>query len=323
MFDIITIGDSTIDTYLIIDNAKVECDLNKKKCQLCFNYADKIPIKTTSQSVGGNAANVAVGIRKLGLKTAIVTELGDDINGHVIKHELEEAGVVTSLVKLLPNRETRYSVVLNYQSERTILSYYAERHYSLPTLPKTQWIYYTSLGKSFEKLQIKLENYLKRNPSTKLALSPGSYQIKHGLVAIQTIIPRAELIIVNKEEAARLCGKRSSEKALAGALHKQGVRLVVITDGEHGSFASDGSLGYYMPVYPIIPVAKTGAGDAYASGFLSAIIYGKTVFEAMEWGTANASGVIQEWGAEHGLLTKSQILHSLARYAKKYHPLRW
>ena len=315
MLNVITIGDSTIDNYLVIDNATVECDLNKKKCRLCFNYADKIPIKTTSQSVGGNAANVAVGLRQLGLKTAIVTELGDDINGHVIKHEFEETGVATNLVKLLPNRETRYSVVLNYQSERTILSYYAERNYSLPVLPNTEWIYYTSLGKSFEKLQTKLANYLKRHPNTKLELSPGSYQMKQGLATVRNLIPRSELIIVNKEEATRLLGKRGSPKALAETLHKQGARLVVITDGENGSFASDGFQAYNLPVYPITPVAKTGAGDAYASGFLAAIIYGKTLPEAMQWGTANAGGVIQKWGAQHGLLTKKQIVRTVLQYS--------
>ena len=315
MFNVLTIGDSTIDTYLVIDDAEIECDLHKKNCRLCFNYADKIPIKTTAQSVGGNAANVAVGVRKLGLKTAIVTELGDDINGHVVKHELGRVGVDTSLVKLLKNRETRYSVVLNYQSERTILSYYAKRRYSLPNLPKTQWIYYTSLGQSFENLQAKLALYLKRNPDTKLALSPGSYQMKHGLATIEKLIPRAQLIIVNKEEAEQLTGKLGPEKTLAGMLQKQGAEIIVITDGEHGSFASDGSQSYCMQVYPIPPVSKTGAGDAYASGFLSAIIYGKTLPEAMRWGTANAGGVIQEWGAQHGLLTRPQLLRTLSRHS--------
>ena len=81
MFDLITIGDATIDTFLILDAASNCCELNKKKAMLCLNYADKITIVGSAQSVGGDAANVAVGAHKLGLKTAIVTELGNDING--------------------------------------------------------------------------------------------------------------------------------------------------------------------------------------------------------------------------------------------------
>jgi sugar/nucleoside kinase (ribokinase family) len=180
MYDVITIGDATFDTFLVIDDATINCDLKSEECKLCLNYADKLPIRHSTQSMGGDAANVAVGLTKLGLKTAIVTELGDDLNGHVIKQGLEEAKVNTEMVRILKDKETRYSVVLNFKAERTILSYHAPRTYSLPKLASTQWIYYTSLGKSFEKLQDKLEQYLKKHPETKLAMNPGSYQLKHG-----------------------------------------------------------------------------------------------------------------------------------------------
>ncbi|PLX28408.1 hypothetical protein C0581_02315, partial [Candidatus Parcubacteria bacterium] len=173
MLDLITIGDSTLDTFLILDEKSDASKLTKDKKLVCFNYAQKIPITNTAQSVGGNAANVSVGAHKLGHNTAIVTELGDDINGHIIKDEFETAGVSTKMVKMVKNEETRYSIVLNYKSERTILSYHAKRSYTLPKLPQTKWIYYTSLGKTFEKIQTKLEGHLKKNPETKLAINPG------------------------------------------------------------------------------------------------------------------------------------------------------
>lgn len=314
MFDIITIGDSTLDTFLVIDDATIQCDLQKENCRLCLNYADKIPINNTNQSVGGNAANVAVGCKKLGLKSAIVTELGDDINGFVIKHELESAGVDTKMLKILPGKQTRYSVVLNYKSERTILSYHSQRNYTLPRLSQTKWIYYTSLSQSFEKIQKKLIGHLKKNPDIKLAMNPGSYQIKTGLAKIKQIIPRLEVLLVNKQEAIKLVGKNLAIKSLLNSLSKQGAKIIVITDSTNGSYATDGQNNYFMPASPIKAIAKTGAGDAYTSGFLSAIISGKTIPEAMQWGTANAGGVIQEFGAQKGLLNTKQLSSIIKKY---------
>lgn len=317
MFDIITLGDCTIDTFIIIDNdeAKLQCNLKNEECQLCLNFADKIPIKDTHQSVGGNAANVAVGCQKLNLNTAIVTELGDDLNGFTIQQDLLNAKVNTNLLKISSNRETRYAVVLNYKGERTVLSYFGKFKYSNIKLPKTNWLYYTSLGYSFEKIQDDLIKYLKKNPQTKLALNPGSYQIKNNIFKLKQILPYTNLIFVNKEEGAKLTTGKKDIKTIIKTLHKAGIKTAVVTDGTKGAYASDGKQIYFMKPYPIKAIDKTGAGDAFASGFISAFINKKNIDEAMQWGTSNAGSVIQKIGAEAGLLNKLQILKTI----KKYH----
>ncbi|PIR75304.1 MAG: hypothetical protein CO030_01980 [Candidatus Magasanikbacteria bacterium CG_4_9_14_0_2_um_filter_42_11] len=321
MFDLITIGDSLVDIFFVIDEGNTGCTLDKNQKKLCFNYAEKMSIEQSTHSVGGNAANVAVGAKKTGLHTAIVTELGDDINGQVVLDALQKAEIDLSLIKIHKNKETRYSVVLNYASERTILSYHAERKYALPTLPDTKWIYYTSLGKHFDILQKQLVSYLKKNPDVRLAMNPGSYQFSHGLETIQQLLSQVSVLIVNKEEAAKLANKttRSSIPSLLKTLLTKGPHTVVITDGTRGSYAAQGKEQYMMPPYPIKAEAKTGAGDAYTSGFLSAIIHGKDVKEAMMWGTANAGGVIQKFGAQEGLLSKKGIL-SIIETHRTVHP---
>ncbi|MBU0597009.1 carbohydrate kinase family protein [Patescibacteria group bacterium] len=316
MFDLITIGDSTIDTFLIIDDAHLGCGLRKEEKLLCLRYADKIPIVHSDQSVGGNAANVAVGAHKLGLQTAIVSELGDDINGHAIKHALSEAGVNTKFVHLLKKEETRYSVVLNYHGERTILSYQAKRNYTFPKLTQSKWIYYTSLTKSFEKIQKKLSTYLIKHSKIKMAMNPGSYQLKHGLNQIRLLLPQTEIMFVNKEEADKIVGKKKNIKKTCQAFLQKGVKTIVITDSIKGSFAGHDKDIYFMPIYPLKAKAKTGAGDAYTSGFLSAIIKDKPIAEAMQWGTANAAGVIQKIGAQKGLLTKTTLEKLIKKYSK-------
>ena len=316
MFDLITIGDCTIDNIVTIDDAQVKCGLDKDECLLCFNYAEKTPIKRLDYSTGGNAANVAVGCARLGLKTSIVSELGVDTNGYLIKEDLRQNKVNTSLLKILKGKETRYSMILNYHGERTILSYYTDRKYSLPKLPKTKWIYYSSLGKSFEKLQDQLLKYLFANPETKLAFNPGSYQMKNGLEKIKKILPHVNLLFVNRQEAEKLVGKKKTTKSLINALLKKGVSQIVMTDGVKGSFATEGKKIYFMKSYPLKPLAKTGAGDAYASGFLSAIQSEKTAPQAMQWGTANSSGVIMKAGAQKGLLNKKQTLLAIKKNSR-------
>jgi ribokinase len=315
MFDIISIGDATFDTFIIIDDGCKQCRVNTKSKQLCINYADKVCIEHINQSIGGNASNLAVGAKKLGLHSTIVTELGDDINGLAIQHDLTNAGIDMSLTKIHKNRQTRFSVVLNYRSERTILSYHAKRKYTLPKLPKTKWVYYTSLGTSFEPLQKKLVTYLKKNPKTKLAINPGSYQMQSGLSSIRGILSQTDILFVNKEEAQKLVEKKEVPTKLLVSLHKKGVSIVVITDGTNGSYMYDGENKYMLKPFEIKAKAKTGAGDAYASGFLAAIIYKKTPVVAMQWGTANAAGVIQKIGAHRGLLSKTAVNKMIKKYA--------
>ncbi len=307
MFDLITIGDTTLDTFIIINNDSKQVNLNAAEKLLCLNFADKICLNHIDQSMGGNAANVAVGTTKLGLTTGLVSELGDDINGYTIHHALEHAGVDTSFVQIRKNKETRFSIVLNYKSERTILSYHAPRTYTLPKLPKTDWVYYTSLGAGFEKIQKKIESYLDKHPDTKLAMNPGSYQMNNGLKTIKKILHRVDVLFLNKEEADKLIGEKQSIKQSIKKLHELGAKKIIVTDSINGSYASDGENVYFMKIYPIKAKAKTGAGDAYTSGFLSATILGKDLQTAMSWATANAGGVIKKIGAQNGLLTKYGI----------------
>lgn len=315
MFDIITIGDATLDTFLVLDESDSSCTISKDKSLLCINYAEKTPIEWSEQSVGGNAANVAVGMKKLGFKSAIVTELGEDFAGNIVVEELEQAGVDTRFVKMLKNKTTRYSIVLNYHSERTILSYHAPRNYTLPQLPETKWVYYTSLGKTFEKLQEKLAKHLAKHSDIRLALNPGSYQFKYGLDAVMSLFARTEVLFVNKEEAAVILGGRARAiPAMLKAIHQLGPQIVVITDSDQGSYAYDGKNAHYMNIYPVVPKAKTGAGDAYASGFLGAIMAGKTIEDAMKWGSANSASVIQQFGAESGLTSKAGLQKIIKEY---------
>ncbi len=314
MFDLITLGDCTVDTYAMIDEKNPDVHLSSDKKLLCLDYADKISIFEAGEAVGGNAANVAVGSSRLGLHCGIVTVLGTDLNAEFILQHLKQEKVSTDLVRQEKRNKTRYSLVLNYKGERTILSYHSKRKYALPKIPQTKWIYYTSLGEGFEKIQNQLISYLKKHPEIKLAVNPGSYQMGAGITAFKKILGLTDVLFVNKEEAQKLVGSKLSLPNLFTKLHSFGAEMVIITDGANGSYASDGIIIYQLSVYPVKNTSKTGAGDAYASGFLSALFHNKNIREAMQWGNANSASVIGHIGAQTGLLSKQK----LSSFIKKF-----
>lgn len=318
MYDLIAIGDSTLDVFLNIDEATVSCQLNKKQCLLCFDYADKIPVREVIKVPGaGNASNAAVGGRRLGMNSAIVSIVGNDETGEEIIAGWKLERVSTEYVTTDPKRETNYSTVLNFKGERTILVHHERRTYKLPKLSEAKWVYYTSLGKGHEKQEKELLAYLKTYPKTKLAFNPGTHQLHRGLKALTPVIARSELFIVNRDEAARLLedGDRPIHNMITH-FHKLGARIVAITDGPEGSYASDGAAIWYLPIFKGPAIERTGAGDSYTIGMINGLFSGKELPEAMRYGTANAWSVVQAIGPQKGLLMETEMKKTLKKFTK-------
>ncbi len=316
MHNLITIGDAVVDTNVFIDDATLECDVNKQNCQLCLNFADKIPLTDSFQALGGNAANVAVACAKLGLHSAILTSVGNDANGQMIQEEIKKHGVNTDLLSLDKKIKTRYSVILNFKKERTILSYHQKRTYNLPkTLPKTDWIYYTSLSEGYETLQGKLLNLLAKHKNIHLAYSPGSIQLKN-LDLTKQILPQADILIVNLEEAKKIIGKNLNNTSdLIRELLKTGTKEVIITDGAKGAWSGNAGGVWHSESFPVEVVSKTGAGDAFSAGYLAARFYKQNISAALSWGIANSCAAISSAGPQKNLLNKKEIIRMISKFS--------
>ncbi len=316
MLDIISVGDATLDVFLQMNeaDADVKCTLKNEECQLCLDYADKIPVESVIKIPGaGNGSNNAVGSSRLGMKTAMFGILGDDETGHTIAAHWKEEGISTKLVTFDKNRGTNYSTVLNYRGERTILVFHEKRDYRWPKdLAKSEWIYYTSLGKGSEKMHSSLIAYIKKT-GTKLCFQPGTHQLKLGVRALTPVIAVSEITVVNKEEAERLVGDDVRDmKELLTHLHALGCKIAVITDGPQGSYAYDGKKFLKIGIMDVPVIERTGCGDSYATAFVAALHHGKDIGEAMRWGTANAASVLGYVGPQKGLL-KLTAMRSLLR----------
>lgn len=316
MLDLLTIGNISVDLNAVLEDATVHCDSHKKNCELCVSFGKKIPIHTSTQSVGGNAANVAIGAQRIGLKVGLWSAVGDDLYADIIRADLKKNHISTALLYTQAKTTTKHGIVINHHAERTILSYQPIYKYPQIEIPKTKWIYYTSLGSGFSKVQSQILSYLKKNPHTKLATNPGSYQLAHGIHTFKKILPYTTILFINHEEAQLLIQDTSDIATCLKKLHTYGVHTIVITDGQSGAYSFDGTEMLHMPIYPIKPIARTGAGDAFASGFLSAIIKKQPIAHALAWGSANAGGVIQKFGAHNGLFTQSEIIKLIKKYKK-------
>lgn len=317
-FDLISIGDATIDNFVQIHDAQVKCNLNRTDCRLCVEYGDKIPVDKLSHQVAGNAANSAVSSARLKLKSAIYTNVGSDPSGKQILEKLKDEEVNTRYVVVNEGMESNLSTVLIFQGERTIFVYHQQWKYRLPDLDFTKWVYFTSVGESFTQSNLvgELGAYLERT-GAKLLYNPGTYQIRAGVKKNPKLLALTELVVVNKDEAGKILGKEDIFfKKLLRGISDLGPKLVIITDGQEGSYGFDGERFYHLGIFPAKLVEMTGAGDAYAAGVLAGLFYGNNLPESMRWGAANGAAVVEEIGPQAGLLTYEKMQAKLKENSK-------
>lgn len=320
-YDMVAIGDIVTDAFIKLKDANVHCKLNQEDCELCVRFGDKVPFESVEVlRAVGNCANAAVSGSRLGLSTALLSTVGNDINGKECLEELTKNGVSTDYMSTNNEFPTNYHYVLWYDVERTILVKHAPFPYSLPkNFVAPKWIYLTSLGETSKDFHHEIVNFVKAHPETKIAFQPGTFQIKLGAETLKDVYAHTEIFFCNVEEAKRILKVETHDHLeLMKALMSLGPKIVVMTDGINGAYAYDGKKQFFMPVYPHKPFERTGAGDAFASTVVSALALGKSLEEALRWGPINSMSVVQQVGAQKGLLTREKLEEYLAKAPEDY-----
>lgn len=319
MFDILTIGSITYDNFLAVE-AKVvkDKDVPSKKAYF-LPLGEKLEVFKIVKTLGGNSGNASVTFARQGFKTACVGKIGGDIYGQEILKFLKKEKVNTNLIKLDKNLDTAYSTILLYGGERTILSYHGASHHLLISdfnfsQTKSKWWYISLPGNSykiFEKL-IKVAN--KNNIA--VAFNPSGYHLKKDRIGILKNLPRISVLFLNEEEAAILSGiSWKKEKEVFLKLDKLMPKILVITKGKKGAVVSDNKYIYRAGIFKEKKVLdRTGAGDAFGSGFISGLLslgidflnINKTkpqdILYAIRLASANATSVVEKIGATPGIL---------------------
>lgn len=307
MFDVVTIGNALIDAFLnLADTSSVSLDSVHKR--LCVDYGQKIPLESCDFLPGGNACNVAVGLSRAGFKTAILAEIAKDEFSEKILNGLSKEDVSTDLL-IRGNGQSSFSIGLNFERERTLFVEHRDRPHDFNVDALEAKVFYlTSLGHAWEHVYKRVAGYLQSHHEVILAFNPGSTQFIDGVNTFEYIFPLTTILFVNREEAEKIVGQKEDIPVLLSKLQAKGIKLVSLTDGERGGYAIDeqGKV-HHQPKIDCPVVERTGAGDAYATGFLAGYMAGKMITTCMLWGAHNASSVIGQTGAQAGLLTKEEL----------------
>ena len=325
--DVISIGDIVTDAFIkLLDDQAVTYQNDQGKW-LAMPFGTKLPFDHAEVVEGvGNASNAAVAFARLGLDSSFVTNVGDDAHGRDMIKALEKNHVDTRFVRINTGKKSNYHYVLWYKEERTILIKHEEYDYHWPHLRPAetpQWVYFSSISEHALSYHDQVADWLDQNPDVKLAFQPGTFQMEAGTERLKRIYARSAVLILNREEAASVGGGNHEDmNDLFDHLHALGPQVVVITDGPAGAYASDGQQRLQMPLYPdpAPPVDRTGAGDAFASTFVAALIKGNNIEGALQWVPINSMNVVQHVGAQAGLLSEKELNEYLRQSPDWYRP---
>lgn len=308
-YDFVAFGDIVIDAFIKLQDA--EELVNHGVRELCVRFGEKVPFESVTEVLSvGNGPNAAVAAHKIGLVSGLVVHVGDDLNGKRCIDDLASRGIDTSLISSDVGFKTNYHYILQYGPERTILIKHELYPYTLPYFDiPPKWFYLTSLPFETLEHQLSIARYAKEN-GVKIAFQPGTFQIKLGAEKLKDVYEMTEIFFCNKEEAQTILhSTEQNVRTLMEGIRALGPKIVVVTDGPHGSNILDDSGAWHVPMYPdpAPPVSRTGAGDATAATTVSYIIKGMAPKDALLRGIVNAASVVQGVGAQTKLLSHDEI----------------
>ncbi|NQV11831.1 carbohydrate kinase family protein [Candidatus Uhrbacteria bacterium] len=313
MYDVTTVGDIKLDVFIDLGNdAKVHCGINKEDCVMEIKYGEKIPVDTADTMMAGTAPNVAIGIRRLGGASSIVSVVGEDATATLAMEGLKKEGISTDYVTIAKGTKSSFSAVLNFEGESTVLAVHEPHTFTMPPNIKTEWLFVSELGPDYKDLYKEITKMAENG--MKVAINPGTIQLEKLDKTLYELIKIADLLILNKDEAQSLCNCPTDDPgALVRTMQQLGPKIAIVTNGRDGSYASDDSKIFHAPLFDIGDrVEATGAGDAFSTGVLGALIMGHDLQTALTWGSVNSGSVVKFIGPQKGLLTKQQMLDEIA-----------
>jgi|TARA_Y100000310_G_scaffold14096_1_gene14316 ribokinase len=292
-FEVVCFGSAIIDAFLKVD-------LKEENKNLLIRSGSKILMKELHFDVGGGGANTSVAFSRLGLKTGYIGKTGDDKHADRILSLLKKERIKFLGEKIKGNTDG-FSVILESKRlNRSIMTYKGindEIDYKKIKKFKTKWLYLSSMMKKSFQAQIKLAKKLK-GKKTKIAFNPSEYLIRN--VNLKPLIKLCDVLILNKEEADLLTKEKDKLKGIS----KMGPKIVVITNEGKTVYCYNSCEGKIYSVNPrkTTVVEKTGAGDAFASGFVAGLIKNKSIKYCLNLGLRESQAVIQHVGAQNNLI---------------------
>jgi len=298
MVKVICIGSSSQDIFFPTkEGTKLETpdDLTSKK-KLAFELGSKYHINDRFETLGGTAVNQAAGLAKLGVAVACYTVLGNDMTGQWIRERIEKTGINSSLITFRDSLSGLSAIIVDEESGERIIFSNQEANEKMEIHPEkfsdAEWISVSDPSGNWQEVMDQVLEIVKQNNS-KLAFNPRGKNIQENPQKVFELAGKCEIFFVNKDEAIEIISaldkkeNLDSEEYLLKELKNSGAKVVVITDGERGAWADDGKGVQHVGAIKIKAVDSTGAGDAFASGFLAGHIKEKSIKECLISGVVN------------------------------------
>lgn len=301
MLDIIAVGNISADLFFKADT------LTQKDGRFQLAIGGKYMVDDFEMHVGGGGANVSIGCRKNGLRSAVVGMVGNNVFRKSILERLHKSKVNTKHTMFNQTDAHLSMVLLDGRGERTIVVYESshkhgsEEKHLLSTLPRARAVYFGNLPDVAMQYRSLVMTKLKKH-DTFIAVNVGARDCCRPKKYTNELLENADLLIVNTHEFATLIKKDRSKinfnKSVLGLLPVMKDKIVIVTDSANGSYCyQDEKVYYQRAMRPKKIVDTTGAGDAYTAGFLSSYLKYEDIQRAMKMGARYASHVLGHIGA--------------------------
>lgn len=264
---------------------------------------EEVYIESEHSACGGSAANTIYSLGKLGIKCGYIGAVGNDREGQKILDEFKSVDVDISQIKIKENEKT--GLILGFVDKNGERAMYAarranskikKRDLSLLYIENAKFLHFSSF---VDDEQLKLQNFLVKNKpnETKISFAPGSLYVNKGLDSLSKILKKSYIVFLNKEEIKILTN--NGYEIGAKELIKLGCKIVVVTLKEDGCYITNGKDDFKVDAIPTNVVDTTGAGDAFAAGFLFGLLRNKGLRECGLLGNEMASRCICKFGARY------------------------
>jgi fructokinase len=309
-FDILAIGNAIVDvTAAVPESFLSRHDMHKGTMALIdAATAEKLyaAMPPATESSGGSAANTAAVAALLGRRAAYLGRVADDQLGAVFRHDIATVGVHFPTLPATGGAPTaRCLIAVTPDGQRTMNTFLgACVHFSAADVVEAE----------VARAQVVyLEGYLFDPPAAQAAfyeaariahqagrrvaitLSDAFCVHRHRQAFLKFVREEADILFANEAELLALYETDDYETALEAV--RLDVGLAALTRSEQGSLVIAGENTFEVAAVATEVVDTTGAGDAYAAGFLAALTQGRELVECGRWGSVAAGEVISHFGA--------------------------
>ena len=318
-FDVVGFGALNYDRLYIVDEIP--------------RGGDEIVIKFIREDPGGSAANTIVGLARLGLKAGFIGIVGFDTIGRLIIEAFEKEKVDTRGISITSGGRTGLVIGFVDRKGERALSVKPGINNDLKLTDidvgyakKARLIHLSSFvgSKQLREQVFLVEELVKQNKKIKFSFSPGMIYARKGIEKLFPILKHCNIMFLHEKEMKRLTGLEY--KKGCDALIRKGVKIVVVTLGVEGCYITDGNKCEFVasqrpevettgsrkirrkvgpkvrrPVRPKV-VDTTGAGDAFAAGFLYGFLANQSLQKCGALGNWMASECVTKYGARRGLI---------------------